>query len=78
MGVKQNFLWEVKKAGIIEYSWVPTMNNKLDMFAKNLVGLEFNKHAKKLCGHDKYYNPVQDIASHEQERCQELQGLVTK
>ena len=66
--VKQNFLWELKKEGIIEFQWISKANNESDMFTKNLVGLEHNKHAARLCGHDKYYSTTQDGESHEQGR----------
>ena len=66
--VKQNFLQELKEAGIVEYQWISTANNEADMFTKNLVGPEHNKHAVRLCGHNKYYSNMPDGESHEQER----------
>ena len=37
------------------------VDNELDMFTENLVVPEFDKHVIKLCGHDEYHNPVQDM-----------------
>ena len=54
MEVKQNFLYELKKAGIIEFQWVSMANIESDMFPKNLAGTEHNKHAAKLFVHGKY------------------------
>ena len=34
MEVKQNFLQELKEAGIVEFQWVSTTNNEADMFTK--------------------------------------------
>ena len=63
--VNQNFLWEIKEAGIIEIQWISTASNKAAMFMKNLVRSEHNKHAARLHGHDKYYSIMQDTESHE-------------
>ena len=60
MEVKQNFLWDSKEAGIVEFQWVSKVNNKADILAKNLAVPEHNKHAARLCGHDKYYSTMQD------------------
>ena len=54
--VMQNFLWELKEAGIIGFQWISTANNEADMFTKNLAGPEHNKHAVMLYGNDKYYS----------------------
>ena len=54
--MKQNFLQELKEAGIVEFQWVSTASNEADMLTRNLVGPEHNKHAAKLCGHNKYYS----------------------
>ena len=51
--VKQNFQQELKEAGIIEFQWVLTANNEVDMFSKNLDGSECKKNAERLCSHDK-------------------------
>ena len=57
------------KRGMYHRVWLGSMvNNESDMFSKNLVGPEFNKHVAKLCGHNKYYNSMQDMESHEQWR----------
>ena len=64
---KQNFLWEWKEAGIIEFQWIQQVI-KWSCSKKNLAGPEHNKHAASLCGHDKYYSTMQDGESHEQER----------
>ena len=70
--VKQNFLRELKEAGTIEFQWISTANNDADMFTKNLAGLEHNKHAVRLCGHDKHYSTAQNGESHEQGKVSEL------
>ena len=67
-GSKPEFFPELKKAGIIEFQWVSVANNKSGIFTKNLAGPGHNKHATKLCGHDKYYNTAQDEESHAQGR----------
>ena len=51
--VKQNFLWEWKEASIVKFQWISTASNEADMFTKNLVGPEHNKHAARLCGNNK-------------------------
>ena len=61
--VKQNFLWELKEVGIVEFQWISTVSDEADMFTKNLVGLEHNKHTVRLCGHYKYYRTAQDRES---------------
>ena len=66
--VKQNFLQELKEAGIAEFQWISTTSNDADMLMKNMVELDHNKHAARLCGHNKYYSTTQDGESHEQER----------
>ena len=50
--VKQNFLWELKEAGILELQWVSTSSNEANMFTKNLAETEHNKYAARLCEHD--------------------------
>ena len=46
--VKQNFLWELKEAGIVEFQWVSSVSNEANMFMKNLAGPKHNKHAARL------------------------------
>ena len=65
MEVKQNFLWELKEAGIIEFQWVSMAKNEADLFTKILAGPEHNKHAARLCKCNKYYSTVQDGESNE-------------
>ena len=36
--VKQNFLQKLKEAGILEFHWVYTTNNKMEMFTKIWLG----------------------------------------
>ena len=55
MEVKQNFLQELKDAGILEFQWVSTANNESDIFIKQLEEEEYNKHVAKLCQLDKHY-----------------------
>ena len=64
MEVKQNLL-ELKEAGIIGLQWVSTVSNETDMLMKNLAGSERNKHATRLCEHDKYYSTAQDGESYD-------------
>ena len=64
--MKQNFLWELKEAGIIEVQWISTASNEADMFMKTLAGQEHNKYAARLCEHHKYYSTIQDRESYEQ------------
>ena len=49
------------------------VDNELDMFTENLVVPEFDKHVIKLCGHDEYHNPVQDMEVMSKWGCQKLQ-----
>ena len=66
--VKQNFQQELKEAGIAEFQWVSMANNEVDLFTKKLAGPEQNKHATRLCRHDKYYNTAHNGESHGQGR----------
>ena len=66
--VKQNFLKELKEAGIVEFQWIFTASNEADMFTKHLAGLKHNNCAARLCGHDKYYSTMQDRESHEKKK----------
>ena len=52
MELKENFLWKLNEAGVIEFQWVYMANNESDMFQK-LVMLAHNKHAAMLCRHNK-------------------------
>ena len=65
-GSKTEFLQELREAEIIEFQLVSTANNEADMITKKLAGPEHNKHAARLCRHDKYYSTAQDRKSHEQ------------
>ena len=62
--VKQNCLWKLKEAGIIELQVVSTVSNDADMFMKIHVGPEHNKHVARLCGCSEYYGTAQDKESH--------------
>ena len=42
------------------HPWSSTVSNEADVFTKNLAGLEHNKHAERLCGHDKCCSMMQD------------------
>ena len=66
--VKQNFLQELKEAGIVDFEGISTYENNADMFTKNLGGPEFNKHAEKLCGTDEYYRKKGDGENSERGR----------
>ena len=50
IGVRINFMRELKESGIIEVDWVPTEQNCADMFTKNLPGKAFTRHAQLFCG----------------------------
>ena len=52
--VRQNFLRELKEAGIIHLVWIPTDENSVDLFTKNLAGPLFQKHTAVYCGVDAY------------------------
>ena len=60
MDIKQNFLWELKEASIVEFQWASKVNNEAEIFTKNLIGQEHNKHVARLCVHNKYYSTMQD------------------
>ena len=56
--VKQNFVGELKQAGLVEFQWVSTESNETNMFTENMMGSDHNKHAAKVCGHNKYYSTM--------------------
>ena len=66
--VKQNFLQKLKEAGIVEFQWIFMANNEAEMSTKNVSGPEHNKHAARICRHNKNYITVQGRESHEQGR----------
>eukprot|EP00957_Ditylum_brightwellii_P017501 1318644-Ditylum_brightwellii.AAC.1 len=52
--VKQYFLRELCKAGIIECHWKSGNKMRSDIFTKNCPGPLFEKHASKFVGLDEY------------------------
>jgi len=54
MDVRMMFVRELKEEGIIKVKWIPTAENKSDIFTKNTDAKTFNKHVKKNCSVDKY------------------------
>ena len=52
--VRQSFLRELHKAGVIEVKWISTDYNSADLFTKNLAGPLFERHATFYCGKDEY------------------------
>ena len=43
------YLRELKENGIIRVQWIPTENNKSDIFTKNCDLSTFRKHVKAIC-----------------------------
>ena len=66
-GVRQNFLRELKEAGIVAFKWVSGDDNDVDMHTKNLAGPALEKHGRVYFGEDKYYpkNGAQAGGCHE-------------
>jgi hypothetical protein len=54
VGVKQQFLRELKEEGLIHVKWRPNTEMCSDLFTKNLAGGDFNKHTAVYCGDDEY------------------------
>jgi hypothetical protein len=52
--IRQSFLRELNEEGIIMVKWIPTEENSTDIFAKNLNGPAFAKHASTYIGIDEY------------------------
>ena len=50
-----NFLRELKEAEILEIKWCPNHEMSSDLFSKNLMGPEFERHTRTYCGEDEYY-----------------------
>ena len=63
MGVRLNFIRELKEAGLIEVRWIPTKENCADMHTKNLAGPAFEKHTQVYCGVDEYASIDAEIES---------------
>ena len=57
-----SFLRELNEEGIIEVFWIPTDDNSLDLFTKNLMGPLFEKHVKVYCGEDEYMKKSSDVS----------------
>ena len=49
IGVRINFLKELKETGIVKGKWIPTEENCADIFTKNLSGATFEKHVGRMC-----------------------------
>jgi hypothetical protein len=52
VGVRFNFLRELKKNGIIEIQWICTLENCSNILTKNLTINLYNKHSKRFCVDD--------------------------
>jgi hypothetical protein len=52
VGVRFNFLRELKENGIIEIQWISTHENCSDILTKNLPVNLYNKHSKRFCVDD--------------------------
>jgi hypothetical protein len=52
VGVKFNFLRDLKENGIIEIQWINTHENCSDILTKNLPVILYNKHSKRFCVDD--------------------------
>ena len=54
VGVRQNFLRELKENGILSVKWIPGSTNDADLHTKNLAAVDFKKHAAAYMGEDEY------------------------
>jgi hypothetical protein len=52
--IRQSFLRELNEEGISTVKWIPTEENRADIFTKNLNGPAFEKHASTYIGIDEY------------------------
>jgi len=52
--VRQNFLRELKEAGILIVKWIPGPKNDADLHTKNLAATDFEKHVAVYTGKDEY------------------------
>jgi hypothetical protein len=52
VGVRFNFLRELKESGVIEIHWISTHDNCTDIHRKNLPVNLYNKHSKRFCVDD--------------------------
>ena len=52
--VRQNFLRELKEAGILIVKWIPGPKNDVDLHTKNLAATDFEKHVAVYTGKDEY------------------------
>ena len=52
VGVRFNFLRELKESGVIEIHWISTHDNCSDILTKNLPVNLYNKHSKRFCVDD--------------------------
>ena len=50
MDTRLNFIRELKEENVIKVVWIAGEDNEADLYTKNLPGLDFNKHASKICG----------------------------
>ena len=46
VGVRINFLRELKESGVLEIKWIPSYENCADLFTKNLSATLFEKHCE--------------------------------
>ena len=52
--VRQNFLRELKEAGILIVKWISGTKNDADLHTKNLAAADFEKHVAVYTGKDEY------------------------
>jgi hypothetical protein len=67
--MRQCFLRELKESKIMDIHWIKGMENKADVFMKNLDGPAFIKCIKKLVGQDVY---MKGFTTSEQVGCWEV------
>jgi hypothetical protein len=52
--VRQLYLRDLKEDGLVRVKWIPTEENSVDVFTKNLFGPLYEKHIKTYVGTDQY------------------------
>jgi hypothetical protein len=52
--VRQLYLRDLKEDGLVRVKWIPTEENSVDVFTKNLYGPLYEKHISTYVGQDQY------------------------
>jgi hypothetical protein len=52
--VRQLYLRDLKEDGLVRVKWIPTEENSVDVFTKNLFGPLYKKHISTYVGKDQY------------------------